>query len=91
MVLRQSTLLDLTIKMARSGTIVYIDKFRSCDTLVFCGYRHTRVDHKKRYSSGNVNVNGLEGFWSFPKERLINFHGVSQAKCPLYYRDGVPV
>jgi len=34
---------------------------------MFCGYRHMKVDHKKRYSSGKVNVNGFEGFWSFAK------------------------
>jgi len=51
---------------------------------MFCGYRHLRVDHKKRCSSGKVYVNGLEGFWSFAKERLIKFPGVSQAKFPLY-------
>jgi len=31
----------------RRGSIVYTDKFRSYDTLMFCGYRHLRVDHKE--------------------------------------------
>jgi len=82
-----ASLLDLTIKTVRRGSVVYTDKFRSYDTLMFCGYRHMRVDHKKRYSSGKVYVNGLEGFWSFAKERLIKFHGVSQAKFPLYLKE----
>lgn len=82
-----ASLLDLAIKTVRRGSIVYTDKFRSYDTLMFCGYRHLRVDHKKRYSSGKVYVNGLEGFWSFAKERLIKFHGVSQAKFPLYLKE----
>jgi len=82
-----ASLLDLTIKTVRRGSIVYTDKFRSYDTLMFCGYRHMRVDHQKRYSSGKVYVNGLQGFWSFAKERLIKFHGVSQAKFPLYLKE----
>jgi hypothetical protein len=37
-----------------------------------CGYRHLKVDHGKRFSSVKVYINGLEGFWSYAKERLIN-------------------
>jgi len=33
------TLLNLTIKTVRRGSIVYTDKFRSYDALMFCGYR----------------------------------------------------
>jgi len=82
-----ASLLNMTIKTVRRGSIVYTDKFRSYDTLMFCGYRHLRVDHKKRYASGKVYVNGLEGFWSFAKERLIKFHGVSPEKFPLYLKE----
>ena len=82
-----SSLLNMTIKTVRRGSIVYTDKFRSYDTLMFCGYRHLRVDHKKRYASGKVYVNGLEGFWSFAKERLIKFHGVSPEKFPFYLKE----
>ena len=31
--------------------------------------------------------NGLEGFWSFAKERLIKFHGVSPEKFPFYLKE----
>ena len=81
------TLLDLTIKTVRRGSIVYTDKFRSYDALMCCGYRHLKVDHKKRFSSGKVYINGLEGFWSYAKERLIKHHGVSREKFPLYLKE----
>jgi transposase len=54
---------------------------------MFCGYRHLRVDHGKRFSSGKVYINGLEGFWSYAKERLAKFHGVSKGKFPLYLKE----
>ena len=54
---------------------------------MFCGYRHLRIDHGKSYASGKVYVNGLEGFWTFAKERLIQFHGVSPEKFPLYLKE----
>lgn len=81
------TLLSMTVKTVRRGSIVYTDKFRSYDSLMFCGYRHLRVDHGKRFPHGKVYINGLEGFWSFAKERLIKFHGVSKKKFPLYLKE----
>ena len=54
---------------------------------MFCGYRHMRVDHGKRFSSGKLYINGLEGFWSYAKQRLMKFHGVSKQKFPLYLKE----
>jgi transposase len=56
------TLLGLTVKTVRRGSIVYTDKFRSYDALMCCGYKHLKVDHGKRFASGKVYINGLEGF-----------------------------
>jgi len=81
------SLLSMTVKTVRRGSIVYTDKFRSYDALMFCGYRHLRVDHKKRFATGKVYINGLEGFWSYAKERIIKFHGVSKEKFPLYLKE----
>jgi len=81
------TLLRLTVKKVRRGSVVYTDKFKSYDSLMFCGYRHLNVDHHKRFSSGKVCINGLEGFWSWAKERLIKHHGVSKEHFPLYLKE----
>jgi len=81
------SLLSMAIKKVRRGSIVYTDRFRGYDALMFCGYRHLRVDHEKTFSSGKVYINGLEGFWSYAKERLIKYHGVSFKKFPLYLKE----
>jgi len=81
------SLLSMTVKTVRRGSIVYTDKFRSYNALMFCGYKHLRVDHKKRFSSGKVYINGLEGFWSYAKERIMKFHDVSREKFPLYLKE----
>jgi len=78
------TLLDQTVKMVKRGSLVYTDKFRGYDALAFCGYRHLKVDHGKRFSRGKVHINGLEGFWSYAKGKLYKHHGVSPEKFPLY-------
>lgn len=82
-----ATLLTLTIKKVRRGSVVYTDKFGSYSSLMFCGYRHLKVDHQKYFSSGKVYINGLEGFWSWAKERLIKHHGVSKNYFPLYLKE----
>ena len=83
---RAETLISLTVKTVRRGSIIYTDKFRSYDSLMFCGYRHLKIDHTKRFSTGKVYINGLEGFWSWAKERLIKHHGVSKQNFPLYLK-----
>jgi len=84
---RAETVLTLTVQKVRRGSIVYTDCFRSYDALMFCGYRHLKVDHGKYFSSGRVYINGLEGFWSYAKERLAKHHGISPERFPLYLKE----
>ena len=81
---KAKTLLEHTVKKVKRGSLVYTDKFRGYDALAFCGYRHLKVDHGRTFSRGKVHINGLEGFWSYAKTRLIKHHGVSPEKFPLY-------
>lgn len=81
------SILNLTVRKVRRGSIFYTDRFKSYDRLMFCGYRHLRVDHETRFVQGKVYINGLEGFWSYAKEKLIKFHGVSKDYFPLYLRE----
>ncbi len=78
--------LNLTVKKVKTGSIVYTDKYRTFDALMFCGYKHVKVD-RKRFSRDNVYINELEGFWSFAKERIDKFHGVSKEKFPFYLKE----
>lgn len=80
-------LLGLTVKKVRRGSVVYTNKFKSYDSLMFCEYRHMNVDHQKRFSSGKVYINGLEAFWGWDKERFIKHHGVSKEHFPLYLKE----
>ncbi|MDP6734939.1 MAG: transposase, partial [Nitrospinaceae bacterium] len=45
-------LIGLTVKTVRRGSIIYTDKFRSYDSLMFCGYRHLKIDHNMRFATG---------------------------------------
>jgi transposase len=81
------TLPGLTVRKVRRGSVVYTDKFKSHDSLMFCGYRHLKMDHGKYFSSGKVYINGTERFWSWAKERFIKHHGVSKDYFPIYFKE----
>lgn len=78
------SLMTETVKRVRRGSIVYTDKWRGYDSLMFCGYKHLAIDHRYKFTQGKVYINGIEGFWSFARERLIKHYGISRKKF-LYY------
>jgi transposase len=80
----RQTLLGATLKLVKRGSLIYTDRYKGYDALTFCGYRHLRVDHGRRFSHGRVHINGLEGFWSYAKGKLIRHRGVSPHRFPLY-------
>lgn len=81
------TLLNMAISKVKRGSLIYTDKFRSYNGLISYGFRHMRIDHGKRFVNGKVYINGIEGFWSFAKERLMKYHGVNPKKFPLYLKE----
>ena len=71
---------------SRKGSVFYTDKFKSYKSLKFYG-KHLEVDHDYTFVEGKQHINGLEGFWSFAKERLQKYHGVNQNYFTLYLKE----
>ena len=71
---------------AEKGSVFYTDKFRSYNSLKFYG-KHIAIDHGKEFGKGKRHIDGLEGFWSFAKERLLKYHGVSKSYFHLYLKE----
>jgi len=67
--------------------LIYTDKFKSYDSLVVYGFKHERIDKSVKFANGKVYINGIEGFWSYAKERLLKFHGVSKANFIYYLKE----
>jgi len=84
---KAKTLLTSTIKKVKKGSIVYTDKWKGYNSLMFHGYRHLSVDHSKIFANGKVYINGIEGFWSFAKENMAKHHGISSSKFLLYIKE----
>jgi transposase len=64
--------------------LIYTDYYKSYDSLVSYGFKHQRINKEQRFANGKVYINGIEGFWSYAKERLMKYHGVSNEKF-IYY------
>ena len=45
------------------------------------------IDHGDRFKQGRNHINGLEGFWSYAKERFLKYHGVSKNHFYLYLKE----
>jgi len=50
-------------------------------------FKHLRIDKSQRFKNGRVYINGIEGFWSYAKERLQKFHGVSAMYFEYYLKE----
>ena len=72
------SLLRATTKKVKRGSLIYTERFKSYDSLVTYRVGHERVDHSQRFSNGRVHINGIEGFWSYAKERLLKYHGIGR-------------
>ena len=45
------------------------------------------VDRGKHFPGCRVYLSGMEGFWSFARERFVKYHGITDRKMPLYIRE----
>jgi transposase len=81
------TPLELAITKGKRGSLIDTDKFRSDNGLVSYGFKHRRIDHGKRFANRKVYINGIEVFWSFAKERLLQYYGADAEKIPLCLKE----
>ena len=85
--IKAGTLLRKTIEKVKRGSLIYTDRFRVYDGLVMYGFKHERIDHSRRFANGKAYINGIEDFWSFAKESLLRFHGLSPRLFLLYLKE----
>jgi len=70
-------------------SIIHSDKWRGYEGLVDLGYKkHYRVHHgMNEFARGKKHINGIESFWSYAKNRLIKFHGISRQTFYLHLKE----
>jgi len=80
------TLMSEIKNKAKKGSVFYTDGWKSYASLQQYG-KHNIIDHDKELVNNRNHINGIEGFWSFAKERFHKYHGISKTNYPLYIKE----
>lgn len=73
-------------KNTKKGSVFYTDCFKSYKSLKQFG-KHLRINKQYAFAKGRTHINGIEGFWSFAKERFHKYHGINMKNYPLYLKE----
>lgn len=70
-------------------SVINTDGRRGYHGLVDMGFaKHFRVRHgQNEFARGAQHINGIESFWSYAKQRLIQFHGVARHTFYLHLKE----
>ena len=82
----KETLMAEIEKKTIKGSVFYSDGWKSYADLEQYG-KHNVIDHDENYVEGATHINGIEGFWSFAKERFHKYHGIKKYNYPLYLKE----
>jgi len=80
------TLMSEIMGKTEKGSVFYTDCFRSYKSLKQYG-RHLKINKQYTFAAGRNHINGLEGFWSYAKERFHKYHGINRKNYPLYLKE----
>lgn len=80
------SLLASKVRKKTRGSIVYSDRWRGYDSLVFCSCKPLKAHLLKKFT-GKLYIDSVQGFWDFAKEEMVKYHGVSPAKFPYYIKE----
>jgi len=71
----------------QKGSVFYTDGWKSYASLEQYG-KHNIIRHDKdEFAKEKNHINGIEGFWSFAKERFHKYHGIKKNNYPLYLKE----
>ncbi len=80
------TLMKEIENKTKKGSVFYTDGWKSYASLEQYG-KHNIIDHDKELVNNHNHINGIEGFWSFAKERFHKYHGISKTNYPFYVKE----
>src|SRR3989339_1720434 len=80
------TLMNEIKSKTKKGSVFYTDGWKSYASLNQYG-KHNIIDHDKELVNNHNHINGIEGFWSFAKERFHKYHGIRMNNYPFYVKE----
>ena len=81
-----ATLMSEIEEKTEKGSVYYTDCFKSYKSLKQYG-KHNKINKQFAYAKGHNHINGIEGFWSFAKERFHKYHGIHKENYHLYLKE----
>jgi len=83
----KETLFNEIEKKTKKGSVFYTDGFKSYNSLHQFG-KHNVIKHSEDvFAKGHNHINGIEGFWSYAKERFHKYHGIKKNNYPFYLKE----
>lgn len=49
--------------------------------------KHNKINREYAFGKSHNHINGIEGFWSYAKERFHKYHGINMTNYPLYLKE----
>ena len=80
------TLMNEIQNKTLKGSVFYTDGWKSYASLEQYG-KHNIIKKDEGYVKGSTHINGIEGFWSYAKERFHKYHGIKKKNYPLYLKE----
>jgi len=81
------TLMERIKNKTKKGAVFYTDGWKSYASLHQYG-KHNIIKHDEdELVNGKTHINGIEGFWSYAKERFHKYHGINRNNYPLYLKE----
>lgn len=82
---QSATIRPIVHQMVRRGAKVYTDSYSIYHFLAHDGYQHRTVNHGAgEYARDEVHCNTMEGTWSWLRQMIRTYRGVSKVYLPLY-------
>ncbi len=73
------------LAMHRAGNIIYTNRYRHYDALVFCGDESLPYEYIRKVESPAQAE--ASSFWTFAAQRLKRFKGITPQRFPLYLKE----
>lgn len=79
--------MNFHLKLIRTGNLVYTDRYKDYDALIFCGNDSLPYEIIRRYDEPPHIDAVNDEFWEYAQSRIKRFRGISCQRFPLYLKE----
>ncbi len=79
--------MNFHLKLIRTGNLVYTDRYKEYDALMFCGNESLPYEIIRRYDEPPHIDAANDEFWEYARSRIKRFRGISCQRFPLYMKE----